>query len=712
MDEKKLAPEELESELKKLQKENKKLNRSIKRYEEIIERGKATSYAKKNIDGVLSAERLKLEKYMNLLLENSPEIVLLFDQAGRFIYSTDVFLKHTHISNYGLINARTLREVFSLFAEDEWIDKIESYYNEAINLKDTITVDESADLSNTNDLRNYKIRFTPMIGDNGEAEGMMMLFNDITAELNAKEAALQSSEAKSDFLANMSHEMRTPLNAIIGMTHIGTTSNNMEKKDYSLKKISEASNHLLGVINDVLDMSKIEMNKLELSFTDFDFEKMLVRVTNLVNFNVEEKNQTFVANIDKTIPPFLFTDEQRLAQVITNLLSNAVKFTPENGTIRLSANKVGEDKSKSINYINISVSDTGIGISDEQKERLFSSFEQADNSISRKYGGTGLGLTISKKIVELMGGDINVESELGKGSTFSFLVPVKTGSGVVSTKLPKGVSWSNIRVLAIDDSIEIRNYFASTAQAIGFYCDITENAKETVELLENNPDQHYDVIFIDWKLPGVNGVDLAKEIKTKYHKDAVVIMISATEWNNIEPDARRAGINGFIQKPLFTSTLTDSINECINIDDHMQSAGMDDFKDKSGLEGVKILLAEDIEINREIVIGLFDGTSVVIDTAENGRQALNMFKNNPEKYDAIFMDIHMPEMDGYEATRSIRAIGTAEARQIPIIAMTANVFSKDIEKCLRVGMNDHVGKPLDVDEVMQKLKRQLLKATV
>lgn len=712
MEEKKLSLDELEAELKLAKRENKKLNRTIRRYEDIIQRGKATSNAKKNIESVLSAERLKLEKYMSLLLENSPEMVLLFDQTGRFIYSTDVFLTNTHIANYGLINARTLREVFTLFADDQWIDKIEGYYKEAIDKKKTVTVDEAVDVSNNNNMRNYKIIFTPMISENGDVEGMMILFHDITAELQAKEAALQSSSAKSDFLANMSHEMRTPLNAVIGMTHIGSTTNNMEKKDYCLKKISEASTHLLGVINDVLDMSKIEMNKLELSFTDFDFEKMLVRVTNLVNFNVEKKNQTFIANIDKSIPPYVYTDEQRFAQVITNLLSNAVKFTPEHGTIKLAANKVGEDKSKNINYINISVSDTGIGITDDQRKRLFSSFEQADNSISRKYGGTGLGLTISKKIVDLMGGEFKVESTPGEGSTFSFLIPVKTGEGIVSTKLPKGVSWSNIRILAIDDSPEIRDYFASTAQAIGFHCDIAENATETMKLLEENSNQKYDVIFVDWKLPGMNGIELTKEIKEKYNKEAVVIMISATEWHNIEPDARRAGINGFIQKPLFTSTLTDSINECISIDDHMKSAGMDTFNDKSGLEGIRILLAEDIEINREIVIGLFEGTGVAIDTAENGRQAYTLFKNNPDKYDAIFMDIHMPEMDGYESTRLIRALGTAKSRSVPIIAMTANVFSKDIEKCLKVGMNDHVGKPLDVDEVMEKLRRQLRKAAV
>lgn len=707
MDTMKNANDEMSPRLKELQRENKKLIRKIKKYEDIIERGKATSNTKRNIDNVLSAERIKLEKYMNLLLGNSPEMVLFFDQMGRLVYSTDTFLKNTHIANYGLINARTLREVFQMFADDQWIKTIEQHYEEAISNKETVTLDEEADFGNDNNISSYKIRFTPMLGDNHEVEGMLILFHDITAELKAKDAALQSSLAKSNFLANMSHEMRTPLNAIIGMTHIGTNSNDVTKKDYSLKKISDASNHLLGVINDVLDMSKIEMNKLELSYTNFDFEKMLIKVTNLVNFNVEKKSQNFIVNLDEKIPPFLFSDEQRLAQVITNLLSNAVKFTAEGGTIHLSAMKIDEDKADGVNYIDISVKDNGIGITGEQKERLFGSFEQADNSISRKYGGTGLGLTISKKIVEMMGGEMKVESESGLGSTFSFTIPVKTGHGTVQQHLSKGISWSNVRILAIDESKETRDCFLNTANTIGFHCDVAKNPSQALKFLDE-PDDKYDIIFVDWKNSDMDSIELTRNIKNKHNKKSVVVIISTTEWNNVESEARQAGVDAFIPKPLFKSTLIDVINDCISIDEHMKNAGMETFVDKSDMEGITILLAEDIEINREIVLGLFEGTGVNIDIAENGKVAYQRFEKNPDKYDVIFMDIHMPELDGYEATRLIRAMDIPKAKSIPIIAMTANVFSKDIKKCMDVGMNDHVGKPLDVDEVMEKLKLQIL----
>jgi signal transduction histidine kinase/AmiR/NasT family two-component response regulator len=412
-----------------------------------------------------------------------------------------------------------------------------------------------------------------------------------------RDAALEQSEraskAKSDFLANMSHEMRTPMNAIIGMTAIGKSSRDVEKKEYCLDKIDDASTHLLGVINDILDMSKIEANKFELSSADFNFEGMLRKVVNVINFPVEEKHQDLSVHIDKIIPPVLNGDDQRLAQVITNLLSNAVKFTPENGVIRLDT--LLETEEDGICTIQISVTDSGIGVSEEQQFRLFSSFEQADSSTSRKFGGTGLGLAISRHIVEMMNGSIWVESELGKGSTFAFRVQLKRGQG---------------------------------------------------SLLN----------------PGIG--------------------ISAVE----------------------TRTKT-----------------TDNFA------GRRILVAEDMEINREIVITLLEPTALTIDCAENGVEAVKLF--TAETYDMILMDVQMPEMDGYEATRAIRAIENglapvfnglefesqaqtpkrllAHAKHVPIIAMTANVFREDIEKCFEAGMNGHVGKPLDLEDLLTQLRTYL-----
>jgi signal transduction histidine kinase/CheY-like chemotaxis protein len=527
----------------------------------------------------------------------------------------------------------------------------------------------------------------------------------------ALEQAERASKAKSDFLANMSHEIRTPMNAIIGMTSIAQSSSDSEKKEYCLNKISEASTHLLGVINDILDMSKIEANKFDLSLDDFDFEKMLQKVVNVINFRVEEKNQILTVHLDKNIPRSFHGDDQRLAQVITNLLSNAVKFTPESGTIKLD---IRLEKKEGIVYtIRISVADSGIGISAEQQARLFSSFEQADSGTSRKFGGTGLGLAISKRIVEMMGGTIWIESELGKGATFIFTVQLELGSDQKDGLLNSGINWKNLRVLAVDDSEDIRLYFDEIAERLGFNCDTANGGEEAIRLIKKNGS--YDIYFIDWKMPGMNGIELSRWIKESdtgannknddVVSKSVVIMISATELNTIEGDMKEAGVDKFLQKPLFPSTLADIINQCLGRNTIVTSSepqkAVDDYSNRH------ILLAEDVEINVEIVIALLEPTSIMIDCAGNGADAVRLFSENPEKYDIIFLDVHMPEMDGYEATEKIRASGLPNAKTIPIVAMTANVFKEDIEKCLAVGMNDHVGKPLDFEEVLAKLRLYL-----
>jgi len=405
----------------------------------------------------------------------------------------------------------------------------------------------------------------PMM-QNGRIIGMLGISHDITERKAMEEQALSASRAKSAFLANMSHEIRTPMNAIIGMIAIGKSASDTARKDYCFAKIENASQHLLGVINDILDMSKIEASKFELSPEEFNFEKMIQSAVNVINFSVDEKRQQFTVHIDNAIPKTLIADDQRLAQVITNLLGNAVKFTPEHGSISLDALFLGEKDG--LCTIEIAVSDTGIGISPEQQKHLFNSFQQAEISTARRFGGTGLGLAISKSIVEMMGGTIKVQSEAGKGSTFSFTIQVKKSA-------PAG--------------------------------DVTDSP------------------------PGM--------------------------------------------KPDITGLFA----------------------------GRRVLLVEDMEINREIVTALLEPTQMEIDCAENGVEAVRKFSEAPQKYELIFMDVQMPEMDGYEATQRIRALDLPEAKSIPIIAMTANVFREDIEKCMKAGMNSHVGKPLDFDEVLEKL---------
>jgi signal transduction histidine kinase/CheY-like chemotaxis protein/HAMP domain-containing protein len=580
-------------------------------------------------------------------------------------------------------------------------------------------------------------------GNGGEKAPMcvMLILSDVTALTRAKISAERANHAKSDFLSRMSHEMRTPMNAIIGMTHIAKSAQDPERKDYCLDKIDEASSHLLGVINDILDMSKIEANKLELSFAEFNFERMIMKVTNVVNFRIDEKKQIFTVHLDPKIPSMLIGDDQRLAQIITNLLSNAVKFTPERGAIRLEA--VLEKMAGNLCTVRISVSDTGIGITEEQKGRLFTSFEQADGGISRKFGGTGLGLAISRRLVEMMGGSIWVESEPGRGSSFIFTIKVEQGSEAARIPFKAGVDLDNLNILMVDDDADIRDYFGEILKQFGLSCDFAPGGAEAAELIRERG--LYDICFIDWNMPGMDGLELTRYIKDEVRRAAsgdsaaapvsMVFLISSSDWTTVEHEAREAGVDRFLPKPLFSSSVADAINLFLGRDTLTApaaasssnflatgSAGLangkaggaaagesedEDEADENNFKGCCVLLAEDVEINREIVLALLEDTGLAIDCAENGKAAFRLFRENPDRYDFIFMDVHMPEMDGFEATRQIRALDTPKARNIPIVAMTANVFKEDIEKCLESGMNDHVGKPLDIMIVLEKLRKYL-----
>jgi len=528
----------------------------------------------------------------------------------------------------------------------------------------------------------------------------------------AKELAEEASKAKSQFLANMSHEIRTPMNAIIGMSTMGKTAVDAERKDYCLTKIQDASKHLLGVINDILDISKIEANKFTLSYAEFDFEKMLQNVIHSMSFRVDERQQTLKVYYDHTIPRPLLGDDQHIAQVVMNFLSNAVKFTPEQGNISLQARLV--ERKEDGCTIRLEVSDTGIGISKEHQRNLFQSFQQAENSTSRKYGGTGLGLAISKNIIEMMGGKVGVESEPGKGSTFYFTVFLKYGKicdDEMGEESADNVNWDNVRILAVDDDPDVLAYFKEITSKLNVKnCDIAKSGHEALELIDKNG--VYNLHFVDWKMPGMDGLELTKEIKKRTHagEKSVVILFSSTEWTLIEVPAKEAGVDKFIPKPIFPSSIADSINEAVGL--RRIHRPEEEERDITGIfAGYNVLLAEDAEINAEIVKSLLEPTDINIDCAVNGEAAIKLFSESPDKYDLIFMDVQMPEMDGLEATRRIRALDIPRAKTIPIVAMTANVFKEDVDMCIAAGMDDHIGKPIDMDELVGRLNKYLRAAT-
>jgi two-component system sensor histidine kinase/response regulator len=518
----------------------------------------------------------------------------------------------------------------------------------------------------------------------------------------AKELAEEATRMKSDFLANMSHEIRTPMNAIIGMAHLALkTDLTPRQRDY-IKKVQGSGQHLLGIINDILDFSKIEAGKLTIEQSDFEIDKVLDNVANLISEKTVAKGLELVFDIDPKVPHFLVGDSLRLGQILINYANNAVKFT-EQGEVVVSARVLEETESDVL--MRFAVRDTGIGLTEEHMAKLFQSFQQADTSTSRKYGGTGLGLAISKQLASLMQGDVGVESEFGKGSTFWFTARLGKAIGTARNLLPEP-DLRGRHVLVVDDNEMARNVLEDLLQSMTFEVGQAPDGQQAlVAIAQADEAGHpYELVFLDWRMPGMDGVHTAKQIgMLPLRHPPHLIMVTAYGREEVIREAEDAGLEDVLIKPVSASTLFDTVMRVLGGQNEEKRTSAREVsvvsEDLASIKGAKILLAEDNELNQEVAVGLLQDAGFKVDIANNGQEALEML---PKKaYDIILMDMQMPIMDGVTTTIEIR--NDERYKNFPIVAMTANAMEQDKKKCLEAGMNDHVGKPIDPDDLFRTL---------
>ncbi|EGA93480.1 sensor protein [ [[Clostridium] symbiosum WAL-14163] len=519
----------------------------------------------------------------------------------------------------------------------------------------------------------------------------------------ARQAALEANKAKSEFLANMSHDIRTPMNAIVGMTAIATAHIDDRKQvENCLRKITLSSKHLLGLINDVLDMSKIESGKLTLTTEQISLKEVVEGIVNIMQPQVKTKKQTFDIHVENIFTENVWCDGIRLNQVLLNLLSNATKYTPEGGSIQLSLSEEKSPKGENYVRIHINVRDNGIGMSPEFLKRIYESYSRADGTRIHKTEGAGLGMAITKYIVDAMEGTIEIQSEPDKGSEFLLTFDFEKADAMeIDMVLP---AWN---MLVVDDDELLCKTAMDALKSIGIKAEWTLSGEKAIELVieHHKKREDYQIILLDWKLPGMNGIQAAREIRRNLGDEVPILLISAYDWSEFEAEAREAGISGFISKPLFKSTLYHALCQYMDVGtEHEQT-----LNQNIDLSGRRILLAEDNELNWEVAKELLSDLGVELDWAEDGRICLDKFQKSPKGYyDIILMDIRMPHMTGYEATQAIRGLVHPDALSIPIIAMSADAFSDDIQHCLQCGMNAHIAKPIDVIELTRLLKRYLI----
>ena len=536
--------------------------------------------------------------------------------------------------------------------------------------------------------------FTDVDAETRESLEQSEALNDALA------AAEQANKAKTAFLSNMSHEIRTPMNAIIGLNSIAMNDPETAEgtKEY-LGKIDTSAKHLLNIINDILDMSRIESGRMVIKNEEFSFPKALEQVNTMISGQCRDKGLHYECRVSKDIADCYIGDDMKLRQVMINILGNAVKFTPEGGSVLFRIEEIAELDSKST--LRFTIKDTGIGMDKDYIPYLFDAFSQENASSANSLGSTGLGMPITKNIVELMNGTIDVESEKGKGSTFTVTITLDKAKESLRSADGAEIAPHEMSVLVIDDDPVACEHAKIVLGQVGVSCDTAESGSEALDMVSVRHARmdNYDLVLVDWKMPDMDGVETTRRIREIVGHETPIIILTSYNWDDIADEAREAGVDSFVPKPLFAGTVMDEFKEAFVRKNRILLAS------KADLKGCRVLLAEDVEINAEIVMMILKSREIEVELAVNGQEAVDMFMKNPVGYyDAILMDMRMPVMDGLEATKMIRSSGHDDAETIPVIALTANAFDEDVQRSMQAGLNAHLSKPVEPEALFETLE--------
>ena len=518
----------------------------------------------------------------------------------------------------------------------------------------------------------------------------------------ALEIANQANVAKTAFLSAMSHEIRTPMNAIIGLDSIALKEPNLSPNlREHLEKIGSSARHLLGIINDILDMSRIESGRMILKYEEFSFTNMLEQINSIVNGQCREKGLRYDCTIRGRVEDFYIGDEMKLKQVLINILGNAIKFTHKGGAINFTVEQIAHFEDKST--LRFVVKDTGVGIDKDYLPKIFEPFSQEDSGNSNAYGGTGLGMAITKNIVETMNGNISVKSEKDVGSEFTVNVTLRNSPKTIDSVKGRKINVQDLKILIVDDDPIACEHAKLVLEEVGISADISLNGRDAIEKVRLRQARHelYNILLIDLRMPEMNGIEVTRQIRDLVGNECAIIIFTAYNWDDIVEEAMAAGVDRFMAKPLFASNVVSEFHQALE-----QKIFDEPEKQLAELEGRKILMAEDMPVNAEIMMMVLSMRGMEVEHAPNGQEAVNTFANSPANYfDAVLMDIRMPIMDGLKATETIRALDRPDAKKVPIIAMTANAFDEDVQRSLQAGMNAHLSKPVEPEHLFQTLQQ-------